>query len=516
MTRKSKTLSNYRNVKKKIIIKNKSFNNCRELLKNIENKKKKKIIFKKKPIIPVIFEKNKIKFEVINPLFKYLNNEKNINTKKQDDNKAMNNKKQNKILNTIKETLDNKEKININKKQLIVYKNKIIEPKRNEKIVTINNFMRDVNNQIIITNKQNPNNLFKPKLILKPRKRYRHNKNVFHRKYPPPLPPKIKKEKVTIEKEINNIEELLQLIEDYPIKPTVEYNINMLAIHNIKKPLVELNSMIGMNKLKQNIVDQILYFIQDLHKISNSDSKDYMHTVIYGPPGTGKTETAKIMGKIFSGLGVLKKNRFKKVTRSDLIAGYLGQTALKTQDVIKDSLGGVLFIDEAYALGNIEKRDSFAKECIDTLCEALSDHKDDLMVIIAGYKDELEKCFFAYNSGLTSRFTWRFKTDDYTYKELYLIFKKKVNDINWKLSDKITEKWFQDKKDDFQYYGRDIETFLSKAKICHSRRVFCLPREKKTILTKRDLNKAFDLFKENNNTDEYKEIKKNILHHMYV
>ena len=106
------------------------------------------------------------------------------------------------------------------------------------------------------------------------------------------------------------------------------------------------------------------------------------------------------MGKIFSGLGVLKKNKFMKVTRADLIAGYLGQTALKTQDVIKDSLGGVLFIDEAYALGNMEKRDSFAKECIDTLCEGLSDNKDNLMVIIAGYEKELKECFFNYNAGL--------------------------------------------------------------------------------------------------------------------
>ena len=167
----------------------------------------------------------------------------------------------------------------------------------------------------------------------------------------------------------------------------------MNAMSNIKTPLIELNSMIGMNKLKESIVDQILYFIQGLHNISDGNG-DFMHTVIYGPPGTGKTETAKIMGKIFSKLGVLKKNRFRKVTRADLIAGYLGQTALKTSDVIKDSLGGVLFIDEAYALGNVEKRDSFAKECIDTLCEGLSDHKNDLMLIIAGYKDELERCFF--------------------------------------------------------------------------------------------------------------------------
>ena len=166
----------------------------------------------------------------------------------------------------------------------------------------------------------------------------------------------------------------------------------------------------------------------------------------------------------------------------------------------------------------MEKKDIFAKECIDTLCEALSDHKDDLMVIIAGYKDELEKCFFAYNSGLTSRFTWRFKTDDYGYKELFLIFKKKVKDINWKLSEKITDIWFQDKKENFKFFGRDIETFpLQGPKFVTQDEYFCLPKEKKTILTKRDLNKAFDLFKENNSTDEEgNKTRKEILHHMYV
>ena len=93
--------------------------------------------------------------------------------------------------------------------------------------------------------------------------------------------------------------------------------------------------------------------------------------------------------------------------------------------MVKDCLGGVLFIDEAYALGNPEKRDSFAKECIDTLCEALSDHKDNLMVIIAGYEEELKSCFFDYNQGLDSRFTWRFKTTDYNAEELKAILKKK-------------------------------------------------------------------------------------------
>ena len=214
----------------------------------------------------------------------------------------------------------------------------------------------------------------------------------------PPRPPIIKKTKVNIAAEIECLDDILKLIKDYPLKIDIEYNINMAAIHNIKEPLLELKNMIGMKKLKNSIVDQILYFIQEFHKLSKS-SNDFMHTVIYGPPGTGKTETAKIIGKIFSKLGILSKNYFKKVTRADLIAGYLGQTALKTRDVIKESIGGVLFIDEAYALGNPEKRDSFAKECIDTLCEGLSDHKNDLMVIIAGYEDELKNCFFSYKQG---------------------------------------------------------------------------------------------------------------------
>ena len=108
-------------------------------------------------------------------------------------------------------------------------------------------------------------------------------------------------------------------------------------------------------------------------------------------------------------------------------------------------MGGVLFIDEAYALGNSEKRDSFAKECIDTLCEALSDHKDNLMVIIAGYEDELKNCFFNYNQGLDSRFTWRFKTTDYSPSELRDIFNKKVSDANWKLKKRSSTQLVQKK-----------------------------------------------------------------------
>jgi SpoVK/Ycf46/Vps4 family AAA+-type ATPase len=309
------------------------------------------------------------------------------------------------------------------------------------------------------------------------------------------------KEIITIEEEINNIGDLLRIIDTYKYDPSIKYNINMKALHKIKEPLTELNNMVGLADLKTNIIDQILYFAQDLHK----GTGDFMHTVIYGPPGTGKTEAAKIIGKIFSELGVLKKGTFKKVTRSDLIAGYLGQTALKTQDVIKEALGGVLFIDEAYALGNSEKRDSFAKECIDTLCEALSDNKDNLMVIIAGYEKELKECFFSFNQGLDSRFTWRFKTDDYTAEDLHNIFIKKVKDIGWQLDGKVETSWFKKNKDYFKFYGRDVEALLSKCKIAHSKRVFCLSETEKKKLSLKDLEKGLEIYLKNDDVKSRKD-----------
>lgn len=333
----------------------------------------------------------------------------------------------------------------------------------------------------------------------------------------PKNPIEIKKTKVNIEVEIESLEDLLKLINDYPLKYDVEYNINMKAIHDIKGPLNDLKNMVGMNKLKNNIVDQILYFVQNLHKGPDKNHHDFMHTVIYGPPGTGKTETAKIMGSIFSNLGILKNKTFKKATRADLIAGYLGQTAIKTRNIIKECLGGVLFIDEAYALGNPEKRDSFAKECIDTLCEGLSDHKEEIMVIIAGYEEELKNCFFSYNQGLDSRFTWRFSTDDYSYKELFLIFKKKVNEIGWSLNKNVKDIWFKDKMDYFKFYGRDIETLLAKIKIAHGRRVFCLSEDKKKNINLKDMKKGYSMFLDNNEVkNRTDDTTKNLLQHIYI
>jgi len=324
--------------------------------------------------------------------------------------------------------------------------------------------------------------------IVRKRKEIKINKNIF------------------IDVEINNIDDILKLIEKYEDDPSIKYNININALHKIKEPLIELNNMIGMSELKNNIVEQIIYFVQNLH-INKDMSGDFMHTVIYGPPGTGKTEVAKLIGIIYSKIGILENGSFKKVTRSDLVAGYLGQTALKTRDVIKEALGGVLFIDEAYALGNIEKRDSFSKECIDTLCESLSDYKSNLMVIIAGYEKDLKECFFNYNQGLDSRFTWRFKIDDYEGKDMYHIFIKKVKDNGWFIHENsnIKVEWFQKNKDYFPFFGRDIETLLAKVKIAHSKRVFCKAEDEKKKITLVDLEKGFEMFIKNSDNKSKKE-----------
>lgn len=308
---------------------------------------------------------------------------------------------------------------------------------------------------------------------------------------------------VIIEKEINSVSDLIDLIHKNPLEHNVTYNINLQGLHNIYKPLVKLDNMIALNGIKTNITDQILYFIQDFHH----NSSDYMHTVIYGPPGTGKTELAKIIGKIFSKIGVLKKDVFKKVTRADLIGGYLGQTALKTTDVIESALGGVLFIDEAYSLGNNDRKDSFSKECIDTLCESLSNHRKDLMVIVAGYEKELNDCFFKYNEGLQSRFTWRYHIDKYDGHDLYNIFKNMISKCKWQIDDNVNEKWFIDNCEYFKYYGRDIEVLLSKCKIAHSKRMFGKKKIDCDIkkINLDDLEKGLVKFLENNNSENMKQ-----------
>ena len=297
-----------------------------------------------------------------------------------------------------------------------------------------------------------------------------------------------RRKNISVNADIQSLEDLIKLTDKYPIYDYITYDINMKGLHKIKPYLENLLSFVGLDELKETVLDQLIYFM-------HSKSDDYLHTVLYGPPGTGKTEVAKILGKIYTKLGILEKGTFVKVTRSDFVAGYLGQTAIKTRNLIESNLGGVIFIDEAYAMGNQEKRDSFSKEALDTLCELLSDHKRDLMVIIAGYREELDSCFFSYNPGLESRFAWQFQIHEYNAEQLSLIFKKKVEDAKWVLEEDVANTdWFEKHKDSFKNYGRDVENLFSKCKICHFRRIFG-KKETQHSISHQDLERGFEKYK---------------------
>lgn len=312
----------------------------------------------------------------------------------------------------------------------------------------------------------------------------------------PVLQPTVpKKHKVSINTDIKNIDDLIRIIDENEYKEDTEYNIDLQILHTIRDDLVNINNMIGMTALKTSILDQLLYFVQNLH--IGTGGGDFKHTVICGPPGTGKTEIAKFIGNMYSKIGVLKKNIFKKVSRNDLIAGFLGQTAIKTKKVIEDARGGVLFIDEAYSLACEDHNDSFSKECLDILCESLSDCKEDLMVIIAGYKEELDATFFRVNPGLKSRFIWQFEIDGYTASELRLIFEKKIADQGWSLDtdSNLSDAWFQTRFKEFTSYGRDIEQLITYIKIAHSRRIYGLNTECRKRISLDDINNGYSTLK---------------------
>lgn len=280
-------------------------------------------------------------------------------------------------------------------------------------------------------------------------------------------------------------------------------NIDSKILFDILPELIKLDNMVGMEKLKKTIFYQIIYYLQNMHK---KGENEYLHTVITGLPGSGKTSVAEILGKIYKNLGILSKNgSFTVAKREDFIAPYLGQTAIKTRVLLESCVGGVLFIDEAYSLGPGQKdRDSFSKEAIDTINLFLSEHKNDFCCIIAGYEDEIQKCFLDINKGLERRFQWIHKIDSYNEKDLAKIMIKMINDINWSIIlnvDELTE-IIKPQIENFKNFGGDIENFLSKCKIMHAKRVFSLDDRHKYILTKEDLENAFKLLKKDDENDE--------------
>ena len=197
----------------------------------------------------------------------------------------------------------------------------------------------------------------------------------------------------------------------------------------------ELEGYIGLDTVKKEVQSLInLVTVQNLRRENGLPVKDLsLHMVFSGNPGTGKTMVARLMSRIYKSLGILSKGHLVEVDRSGLVAGFVGQTAIKTGEVIQKALGGVLFIDEAYALTNRGGND-YGQEAVDTLLKAMEDHRDDLIVIVAGYTELMEE-FVHSNPGLESRFNRFLHFPDYTVQEMMDIFDMRCKQSGYQLAD---------------------------------------------------------------------------------
>ncbi|AQN68106.1 putative cfxQ-like protein [Saudi moumouvirus] len=305
------------------------------------------------------------------------------------------------------------------------------------------------------------------------------------------------------------IQDLIDLGECYHCKLRQNYyNIPLERLAKLRNSLIKLNNVIGMKNIKEVFAEQIIYFLLDLEP----NPSEMLHTILEGPPGVGKSYVIDILAEIYLNMGYLTNGIIKKVKLNDLKGKYIGHSAPLTQKAIDEAMGGILVIDEAYSLGNHGSVDVFSKEVIDTLNRNLTENAGKFVCILAGYGEEIEKCLFAHNVGLKSRFRFKFTIDKYSPQELYEIFKIKVENDKWFITDENEIlNLFIKNHNKFKYFGRDIETLLFHTKMAHSKRII-FENENNKIINLEDIKNGLNKFLEHNSDKNNNES----IEHLYL
>lgn len=250
---------------------------------------------------------------------------------------------------------------------------------------------------------------------------------------------------------------------------------------NLEDLIKELDAMVGLQSVKKDV--NSLIHLQEIKRLRKERGLAEIpvsnHVVFYGNPGTGKTTVARLLARIYHSMGILSKGHMVETDRAGMVAGYVGQTALKVKEVVEQALGGILFIDEAYSLTYSGSGEDYGQEAVDTLLKLMEDHRDDLIVIVAGYP-ELMAQFINSNPGLSSRFNKYIKFEDYNVQELGEIFKSLCDKSGYKLTEEaeaflksVLENKYKNRGDNFAN-GRMVRNIFEKAIINQADRLYYL------------------------------------------